>query len=77
MSTITQVRVIDKPPLGNAFPKLMKNADGLIVLFVSPVRGTVVHCVKPTDDLGSYSERWDSRAFTDFYGHLTFISEKP
>lgn len=66
--TLGEVKTQEVKP----FPKLMKSADGLIVLFTKAITGTVIYApTSNTEPLGHHSTTWNPDAFTDYNEPIT------
>jgi hypothetical protein len=63
-----------KPPLGK-FPRLMASKHGDVVLFTSPVEGTVIHSADAPHGIGAYSANWPPSEFGVFHGTITLEND--
>ncbi len=72
MSIKTKVTTIAPDELD--YPRLMRTAKGIIVLFTDTKKGTVVNTTN-IHPLGFTSVAWVTDDFTDFKGTLTLQNE--
>ena len=67
--------VVDTPFRTIDFPKLMVTRKGLIVLFSTDVKGTVI-VGDGYHTIGNWSDHWVSQDFIDYEGTLTLTNEE-